>query len=419
MVEKESDIKIPSKSFCTLPWIHIATHPIGTVTPCCITDMTDGVSTAAKKEDSNKHLFLSKDSLNEITNSDRFNKVRKEMMEGKFPEVCQKCYKYEEGGVFSKRGESNEKFASFIDECFPNTNPDGSLKKVDYKYVELRLGTVCNLKCTTCNPFSSNRWHQDLHAFKGTIFEKDYFRNDIKVEWYRNHEFYDELYLKCDRLQEVWINGGEPTLIKEHGYFLEKFIESGKSKNIDLHYSLNCTQFPDKFIEIWKNFRKVRIHLSIDDIDERNYYVRFPSNWTQIMQSFDKILKYRDIFDLEVCQTVSALNVFNIDNFKKFTLDNDLVIAHNYVHYPTHLHVSLIPEKMKNKILNNLKYLSEDEIERLKIEIHKNIYKKDKNKFYHFIRLVDKQRKVDITEYLPEWKPYKERFSKVKSHTII
>ena len=34
-------------------------------------------------------------------------------------------------------------------------------------------------------------------------------------------------------------------------------------------------------------------------------------------------------------------------------------------------------------------------------------------KFYHFIRLVDKQRKVDITEYLPEWKPYKERFQKL------
>jgi len=45
-----------SKSFCVLPWIHLATHPIGTVTPCCITDMTNSVSTAAHPD--GRHLFL-------------------------------------------------------------------------------------------------------------------------------------------------------------------------------------------------------------------------------------------------------------------------------------------------------------------------------------------------------------------------
>ena len=49
--------------FCVLPWIHLATHPIGTVTPCCITDMTNAVSTAAKEHDTAQHLFLSKDTL--------------------------------------------------------------------------------------------------------------------------------------------------------------------------------------------------------------------------------------------------------------------------------------------------------------------------------------------------------------------
>ena len=42
-----------NKSFCVLPWIHLATHPIGTVTPCCITDMKDGVSTAAHEDNDN------------------------------------------------------------------------------------------------------------------------------------------------------------------------------------------------------------------------------------------------------------------------------------------------------------------------------------------------------------------------------
>lgn len=394
------------KSFCVLPFIHLATHPIGTVTPCCITDMKDGVSTAAIEEDDGIHLFLSKDNLEDITNSKKFKTLRKQMLEGKYPHVCRNCYKYEQGGVDSKRIEENKVWEKYIENCFKNTNPDGSLKEVNYKYVELRLGTVCNLKCVTCNPFSSNRWHQDLHAFKNTEFNTMYYRNDIKTEWYRDYKFYDELYTKCKGLEEVWINGGEPTLIKEHGYFLEKFINDGSSKNIDLHYSLNCTQMPDHFIELWQQFRKVKIHLSIDDLEKRNYYIRYPSDWGIIKKSFDKILKYKDKFNLEVCQTVSALNVYNINNFKKFTLDHDIIIGHNFVHYPSHLQVNLIPTKMKNQILSNLNYLREDEIERLKIELNKPFNLEDQNKFYKFINIIDKTRKVKIWDYLPEWKEY-------------
>ena len=404
-MEKQLDIKkSPTKSFCVLPWIHLATHPIGTVTPCCVTEMKDGASTAAHEDDDRAHLFMTKDSLDSIANSKRFKAIRKEMMEGKTPSVCQKCYKYEQGGVESKRIESNKLFEKYIDECFPNTNPDGSLKKVKYNYVELRLGTVCNLKCTTCNPFSSNRWHQDIKFYKGTEFEKDYFKNEIKTEWFRDYNFYDELYSKCEDLQEIWINGGEPTLIKEHGYFLQKFIDDGSCKNIDLHYSLNCTQMPDHFIEMWKNFRRVRLQLSIDDLRERNYYVRFPSDWNTIMKSYRKILKYRDVFRLEVCQTVSALNVFNIDNFKKWTLDDDMVVSHNYVHYPDHLHVSLIPEDMKHRILDSIQYMRDDEVQRLKIELFREHTEKDVQRFHSFIRLNDRGRKVKIHDYLPEFR---------------
>mgnify|MGYP003776692661 CR=1 FL=1 len=407
MEHRDSIITEKSKdSFCVLPWIHLATHPIGTVTPCCITDMTDSASTATISEEDERHLFLSKNTLDEIANSHKFKEVRRQMMNGQKPAICNKCFKYEDNNVYSKRLESNLKFKQHVNDCFKNTKPDGTLIDVNYKYIELRLGTVCNLKCTTCNPFSSNRWNQDIKAYKGTEFEKDYFKNDIKVEWFRDYRFYDELYTKCDGLQEVWINGGEPTLIKEHGYFLQKFIDDGSSTKIDLHYSLNCTQFPDHFIDIWKKFKKVRIHLSIDDLENRNFYVRFPSDWNQIMESFDKILKYRDIFDLEVCQTVSSLNVFNMDNFKKFTKDHNLIIAHNFVHYPDHLHVSLIPDEMKKQILNNISHLDPHEIERLKTELNRNVTNEDTEKFYRFIRINDKVRKLDITEYLPEWKPY-------------
>jgi hypothetical protein len=391
------------KPFCVLPFIHLATHPIGTVTPCCITDMENDMSTS-KKDGVN--LFLNKDSLNDISNSENFKEVRKKMLNGEFPSECKTCYFYEKHQIYSKRMESNLKFKHLIDDTLQNTNFDGSFKSLNYKYIELRLGTVCNLKCVTCNPFSSNRWNEDVDIFKDTEFEKNYFKCDIRTEWYRDKNFYDELLIHCDGLEEIWVNGGEPTLIKEHAYFLEKLIENGNSKNINLHYSINVTSLPDKFIEIWRQFKHVRLHLSIDDLFERNDYIRYGSTWSNIFDNFIKVMKFKDIFRIEVCQTVSMLNVSNINEFKKFFNQYDVIIAHNYVHHPSFLHVSNIPNDMKIKIFNNIGDLRQDEIDRLTIELNREIKKDDYLKFREFVNLLDIKRNLNITDFLKEWKDY-------------
>lgn len=407
MVESSADLIIKakeSKSLCSLPWVHLATHPIGTVTPCCLTDMTDGMSTSSTDYDDRVHYFLGKDSLETIANSTKFKNLRKEMINGTFPKMCQKCYRYEDAGIESKRKEANEQYGKYLDEFISGTKPDGEITKLDYRYIELRLGAVCNLKCVTCNPFSSNRWNQDVHVFKGTDFEKDYFNNEIKTEWYRDLNFYDELLSKSKNLEEIWINGGEPTLIKEHGYFLQKLIDNDQSKNIKLHYSLNSTKFPDSFIQMWEKFKKVRIQISIDDIEDRNYYVRFPSDWNVIMSAFNKIVKYKDIFDLEICQTVSALNVYNLAKFKEYFDKHHLPISHNYVHYPTHLQVNILPEELKKEVLNVNKDLADFEINKLVTELNKPLEKTAYSRFISYINLLDRAREVKIYEYLPEWK---------------
>jgi organic radical activating enzyme len=392
-----------NKPFCILPFTHLATHPIGTVTPCCITDMENDMSTS-KKDGIN--VFLNKESLSEISNSENFKEIRRKMLNGEFPSECKTCYFYEKNKIYSKRMESNLKFKHLIDESILNTEEDGTLKKLNYKYIELRLGTVCNLKCVTCNPFSSNRWNEDVSIFKGTDFEKNYFKCDIRTEWFRDTNFYDELLKHCEGLEEIWINGGEPTLIKEHAYFLTKLIDNGSSVNIDLHYSINMTSIPDDFIEIWKKFKKVRLHLSIDDLYERNDYIRYGSKWETIYNNFLKIIEYKDIFRIEVCQTISALNVYNIDEFKRFFNQFDLIIAHNYVHHPSFLHVSVIPYEMKEEIKGNLKNLRQDEIDRLLTEIDTKRDESDVIKFKKFISMLDIKRNASIGDSLKEWKKH-------------
>ena len=66
---------------------------------------------------------------------------------------------------------------------------------------------------------------------------------------------------------------------------------------------------------------------------------------------------------------------------------------------------------MKTEILNNIQYLEEHEVHKLKVELNRKPKYRDKDRFYSFIRIMDQTRKVKIYDYLPEWKPYKDNFN--------
>ena len=58
--------------------------------------MENDMSTA-KKDGFN--MFLNKDKLEDITNSDLFKNIRKQMLKGEYPAACKTCYFYEKSKV--------------------------------------------------------------------------------------------------------------------------------------------------------------------------------------------------------------------------------------------------------------------------------------------------------------------------------
>jgi len=82
--------KLPSKSFCVLPWIHLATHPSGHCSLCCIADHTNMKSFA--KDSFGQPLNLAQNSIEEIMESQSYQNTREMMLKGEFPEACRPCY---------------------------------------------------------------------------------------------------------------------------------------------------------------------------------------------------------------------------------------------------------------------------------------------------------------------------------------
>ena len=396
-----------SKTFCKLPWIHLATHPHGGTTLCCVSDHTNGMSRSRNffGETGIDWLELSKNTIDEMMNSDYFKTTRLEFMDGKIPKSCIRCFEEEKKGINSKRIEENNNYPNFTYEDAVNmTREDGTIE-TDLRFVELRLGNVCNVGCRSCNPASSTKLKKPFKILGKELDYVDDMANVTGFEWIDKEKFWDELFEKSDKLEVVYINGGEPTLIKKHWEYLNRLVESGLSKNIILWYSLNMTQIPPFAIDLWKQFKLVKISCSIDDLDERNKFLRYPTKWESVEESLKTVLKY-DFIETSVCQTISFLNVWYLDEFYKYIKsfsDKYIHIHFNFVYDPTHLQPWNLPRHIIDDILDRCKnVMSADDYNIVKSQLDRKPNKEMLQRGIEFNERFDIIRKENVRETFKE-----------------
>ena len=333
-----------SKTFCPLPWMHLGTHPHGGVTPCCISDMTAGKNRARNFTDERDKFFnLNDHNIDTHMNSDYFKQIRLEMLNDVEPKACTRCYEEERKGVESKRQFESKIYKDFdTDYASRHTGEDGSIP-LDLRFVELRLGNVCNIRCRTCNPASSSRWVKDYKQIVDSLdFVNDgYSWLDHKhdFQWPEDESFYEDLFECAPNMEVLYINGGEPTLIKAHWKFLDKLVSSGRSKNIVLWYNINMTNLPEEAIPLWKEFKETRVCPSIDCLDTRNNYIRYPTQWLDVTKNLD-ILLNEDVLTTRITQTVSAYNYIYVDDFLNWA---PCPVDMNFVYDPDYLSPAILP----------------------------------------------------------------------------
>lgn len=338
---------------CPLPWNHLATHPQGEVSLCCRVDYVNGQGMSFNRlpEGDRKFGNLNRDPLEKIINSDSFKDARLTMLKGGEPLACKGCFTDERRGLVSKRMREAETFKFSLDELKSRTSADGEIK-LNLEYAELRLGNLCNLKCRTCNPNSSSKWASDYEAMQSKLdFVRKYSIGE-NFQWAEKEEFWNNFLANSANLKMLFINGGEPTLIRQHWLFLQRLVDLGLSRNIEIKYNINMTYLPEKAFEIWKQFKSVMVGASIDDLAARNSYIRSGAEWDKIYRNLEFI---RDAgFGIAVEQTVSIYNIFYLDEMETFCRTNNVGYGLNFVYDPDFLAVYCIPDRVKARILSKL-----------------------------------------------------------------
>lgn len=375
---------LPSNTFCALPWIHLSTRPDGNMRVCCTanassvqdpdsTNKINGGQVGILKMGDGKPANLNTTTLLDAWNNDYMRNVRKMMLRGERPPSCIKCYKEEDSGVQSKRNWETAYWISELglDGIIGDTNDDGTVSP-RIRYIDLRMGSKCQLACVMCSPHDSSGWIKDWKKIypqiqnerlklssnwdnKGQVHGASY-------NWHKsNPEFWSQLYDQIPHMKQLYFAGGESTVIEEHYTLLEEVVRRGYADQIELRYNSNAVELPDRLFNLWDRFRYVKFHFSVDCIGEKNDYIRYPSKWDHLVAQMHKLDQTGPNVMVTTAVTAMALNILYIPDFIEWKVQQGFrkfntwpngagLINWHLAYWPPQLNVKVLPPEYKRLV---------------------------------------------------------------------
>lgn len=322
------------KTFCILPWKSMEVTPMGTYRPCCLYSETIPDLSIQQGH-----------TISDAQNSEYMQDLRSSFLRGEKPAGCDTCWQEESvPGRMSKRRFSAIKIQS--------DDP----QVVEAKFLDLKLGNICNLKCRICGSWSSSKWAQEeIETGRDTERTR---ANHAGGQWPRKTPNWQEaLEDSLDKIEYLEISGGEPFLINEHFDLLQQLVDKGFASKIDIHYNTNGTIWPDRGPNIWKHFKRVEIAFSIDDTGERFEYQRHGSNWKETEEVIRRAVQFRyDSFRngkkniaLQICTTFNIQNAYHWPETEDWIIKQGIRDVHyNLMHDPAMFNLRNMPADIKH-----------------------------------------------------------------------
>jgi MoaA/NifB/PqqE/SkfB family radical SAM enzyme len=339
------------KTICMLPWVSLETSPTGTARPCCLAreEITD---------EAGEKYRLTETPLQEIYTSGYMQNLRKQFRNGEQPATCKLCWDEEAAGRDSKRIHSQVRLKEMYAQVdWENDTPN------QLWFIDLKLGNICNLKCRICGSWSSSKWAEEEMNYlpKGEDKKKHIAYTWLRQgAWPRKAEvFWENLRALLPNIKYFEFTGGEPWMIKEHASLLKFAQETGDSKHIDIHYNTNATQWPEELVDIWKDFGRVDIAFSVDNVGKRFEYERYGADWNEANAIINAVnqLRLRDRnITTQLCFTINIQNVYYLDELLNWAETMSFgSIYFNMMHSPDHLSIQYMTPAAKELVLNKLK----------------------------------------------------------------
>ena len=364
-----------NQAFCVLPFIHLYINERSQVAPCC-------QASNIKSYDSSFDFY---------TDSD-FEKIRLSMKNNQRVYYCNACYTVEDNGGESSRIRNTRDWAVKL----KTTNIEDIEKRL--RYYDIRNDNLCNLACRTCRPASS------------TQLEKEYKKLNWPIEANINKYSLADM-IDYTNVEQVYVAGGEPTIMPEFTKFLEKAIDSNRT-DIALTIITNATNLNKNILQLLEQFKNISFTLSLDGFDETNRYIRWPSDWPTIEKNIVKLKKLTS--NISVNTTVSIYNIARLNElvaFLEHALPDPPTILLNQAsgamyspfNFPNkELAVAQLDQLTKTQSYHRDQYFAN------KVDYFINMISKsstniqDLRQFFKYNDALDQLRGIKLADYIPE-----------------
>tara|TARA_R110001592_G_scaffold358984_1_gene664637 strand:+ start:3553 stop:4728 length:1176 start_codon:yes stop_codon:yes gene_type:complete len=308
----------PNK-FCKAPFKTAVIDTDGTLLPCCEFMTYKSKMNPYKLNTPDDWMFKQwwKSGLDPL---------REKMLNGETDPGCEHCISKEKNpNIQSVRELTNNKIKDTYEEIRDAYKKNDKERELP-KYIELRLGNYCNLKCIMCGPYASSSILAEYKKYKDKYNNFGVDSNyEIDHWWEQEHnkKIVTTLILNA---KEIYFGGGEPFMSPILLDVL-KIIDS----DICITFNTNMTRFTDDIINTLKRFKRINILSSIDGVGAHNEYLRNGSKW-EVVSSNIKKLKALGNIQLNITYLLQHTSLYTMKDVIQFAKDTDIQLNINEVY---------------------------------------------------------------------------------------
>lgn len=242
----------------------------------------------------------------DIWNHKKLKIAREQNDNNIWDDKCNGCRLNEKSGLDSFR-------TSLIKEFGIKKNLSGPVR------FDLMFTNNCNLACRSCNPAYSTYWQKHL------------IENNIKFKLNKVENGFDNIIksiekLDLSNLEVVGYCGGETLLGDEYWKMTEYLANNvpNAKKKLLISFQTNATMpVKEKYFPLIEKIRLVKFNFSLDAINNRFNYLRWPADWDQVVEN---IFNIRETAPVNVMflveETVSIFNLFYKKELKEWLEKN-------------------------------------------------------------------------------------------------
>lgn len=429
-------------NFCPVPWKQFASTTDGYQRTCCTMSLQkkellglgvpENVLDNCKDLEDGYYIFDKGeklkviDGINRYISSDSTRNIKSMFSRNMTPYQC-RCYFTEKINPEDSRRINYLRYYNIH-----NDNDVENFLKIqnhDIDYYDIRLGNVCNLQCLMCSGIFSNQLYEEsiyrdggnstsiegileIKKINNTLvydkeLEKKIF-NWADEDFFNNLEktVVEDLTKNKNKIITFYMIGGEPLLNDPHFKFLNKMVELGLSKNIKLEYNTNLIALTDEIINLWKHFHKMVLAISIDDIEDRYEYIRYPGKWSKIQSNLDLISRaikdYPTVFStVNVVAVVNLLTAYKFSNLVNLIQSYGINVSKIMSTGPVYTTPAILTAEEKNQYIDLIKH--DQHYNELLTYVNSFRYQDHMRKeFLHMLKFWESKRRRPFNDVFPD-----------------